>query len=147
MSSFFELCQRLLHTLEPQNERLYSDVTWKLEEHVDEVFREFYRCWHRNNDAGQQLLPVHHSLISQGITAETYVREEFDWIRSAFQEQQREHYLKMERTGRRIPIQEKGRRQLLRGLIDWETKMRDVGVIDYLGLTTAVSRHLGQIQP
>ena len=146
VSSFFELSQTILATLEPSNFRLYSDVTWKLQEHVDEVFREFYRCWH-NNFAAEQLLHVHHSLISQGITAETYVREEFDWIRSAFQTQQREKYLDVDRTGRRIPIQEDGRRRLLQGVADWETKMQDVGVIDYLGLTTAVSRHLDELVP
>ena len=35
----------------------------------------------------------------------------------------------------------------MRGLEGWEKKMRDVGVIDYLGLTSALARHLDRIEP
>jgi len=141
VTSFFQLCQEFLNQLEPQNRRLYSDVTWKLNEHIDEVFREYYRCW-LNNSGAECLLPIHQSLIAQGLCAETYVREEFDWIRSAFIATERHHYLNIERAGRRVPMQEEFRGRLLDGLREWEAKMRDVGVVDYLGLTTALSRHI-----
>ena len=146
VSSFFQLCQEILKIFEPQNYKLYDDVTWKLNEHIDEVFREYYRSWH-NNDVAEVLLPIHQSLIAQGINAETYVKEEFDWIRSARFEPSRSDYLSLERLGRRIPIQEEWRSRLLRGLLGWEAKMRDVGVTDYLGLMTAVSRHSEEIKP
>jgi len=79
VKSFFQLCQEKLGRFEPGNRRLYSDVSWKLDEHIDEVYREYYRCW-ANNDAAQIMLPIHHSLIARGVCAETYIREEFDWI-------------------------------------------------------------------
>ena len=82
VSSFFQLAQHLLHDFEPHNNRQYADVTWKLNEHVDEVFREYYRQWTNNHDA-RALLPLHKSLNARGVSGETYIREEFDWIRSA----------------------------------------------------------------
>lgn len=144
VTSFFELCQQLLHRYEPDNKRLYVDVSWRLNDHIDEVFREFYRCWHNNQDAGG-LLPIHQSLVSQGLFAETYVREELDWIRSGLNEADRQKYLTIERTGRKYPIQEKWRQLLLTSLTGWERKMRSVGVIDYLGLTAALSKHFDKL--
>jgi hypothetical protein len=146
VKSFFQLCQEILERAEPDAKKLYSDVTWKLGEHVDEVFREYFRCW-SNNDAAECLLPLHHSLIAQGVCAETYIREEFDWIRSAVACGDRSSYLSMDRRGRRLPLQEEIRATVLEGLGEWERKMREVGVIDYLGLTSAVSRHLAGLTP
>ncbi len=144
--SFFELAQQLLHTLEPENDRLYADVTWKLDEHVDEVFREYYRRWTNNNDA-QVLLPLHRSITARGVSGETYIREEFNWIRSAVKPSERTEYLTKERKGRKFPIIDERRQDLLKGLEGWEKKMRDVGVIDYLGLTSALTGHLEGIAP
>jgi hypothetical protein len=144
VSSFFQLCQQLLHEFEPGSEKQYADVTWKLDEHIDEVYREFYRCW-VNNASAEVLLPLHHSLLAQGLCAETYVREEFDWIRSAVVAGEREKYLSLDRQGRRIPLLEDARSRLLDGLREWETKMREVGVVDYLGLTTALSAHIDKL--
>ena len=150
--SFFELCQELLAEFERENTRSYRDVAWKGGrgkgggEHIDEIFREYYRCWHNNTDAAV-LVPPHISLTAQGISAETYVREEFDWIRSALPEESRDQYISMQRSGRKYPIQDPWRRLFLTGLVGWEKKMQFVGVIDYLGLTTAVSRHLGNLTP
>ena len=148
--SFFELCQELLAEFEPNNMRSYRDVAWRggsgkgAGEHIDEIFREYYRCWHNNNDAAV-LIPPHISLTAQGISAEMYVREEFDWIRSALPEEGRDQYFSIQRSGRKYPIQDAWRRLFLTGLMGWEKKMKFVGVIDYLGLTTAVSRHLGNL--
>ena len=141
VTSFFELAQQLLHTLEPGNDRLYADVTWKLGEHVDEVFREYYRGWTNNNDA-QILLQLHGFITARGVSGETYIREEFDWIRSAVKPDQRVEYLTKIRKGRRFRFLDDRRQDLLKGLESWEKKMRDVGVIDYLGLTSALTNHL-----
>ncbi|AMY07423.1 ATP-dependent DNA helicase Rep [Luteitalea pratensis] len=130
VSSFFQLCQELLAEFEPHNTRHYADVSWKLNEHIDEVFREYYRCW-LNNDSANVLWPVHDSLVAQGICAETYVREEFDWIRSALVDGERSRYLSLERLGRRIGLLEDARKRLLAGLSAWEAKMWDIGVTDY----------------
>lgn len=146
VKSFFQLCQDLLKRFEPENIKLYDDVTWKLGEHIDEVFREYYRCW-ANNHSAEEMLPVHHSLVAQGICAETYLREEFDWIRSALPVGDRQGYLTLERAGRRTGLLQEPRARLLRGLDRWEQKMRDVGVIDYLGLTAALTAHLSSLEP
>ncbi|RVC68004.1 hypothetical protein EN766_30960, partial [Mesorhizobium sp. M2A.F.Ca.ET.046.02.1.1] len=146
VTSFFELAQRLLHEFEPHNDRQYADVTWKLDEHVDEVFREYYRQWMNNHDA-RVLLPMHKSMTARGVSGETYLREEFDWIRSAVAPNARSDYLVLERKGRKFPIATERRQELLKGLDGWERKMLDVGVIDYLGLTSALTKHLSQITP
>ncbi|MER9712748.1 UvrD-helicase domain-containing protein [Mesorhizobium sp. M0174] len=146
VTSFFELAQRLLNQFEPHNDRHYVDVTWKSGEHVDLVFREYYRQW-LNNDSAKVLLPLQKSMTARGVSGEAYLREEFDWIRSAVTPDSRSSYLSLERKGRKFPIAADRRSDILRGLDGWEQKMRDVGVVDYLGLTSALARHLKDIQP
>jgi hypothetical protein len=146
VTSFFELAQKLLTVFEPANKRHYEDVTWKLDEHVDEIFREYYRCWANSHDAAV-LLPLHKSLIARGVSGETYIRQELDWIRSAVPPLQRDEYLTLERKSRKFPISADRRRDLLQGLDGWEAKMRAVGVIDYLGLTSALAAHVDKIKP
>ena len=90
--------------------------------------------------------PVHDSLIAQGVNAENYIREEFDWIRSAIPHNERDAYLDLERTGRSFPLAKHFRRMLLDGLQAWERKMRSVGVIDGLGLVAALQPWLEQIK-
>lgn len=144
VTSFFELAQKLLHEFEPENDLIYSDVTWRHHEHVDLVFREYYRQW-LNNTSAKVLLPLHKSLTARGVNSETYLREEFDWIRSAVRPADREVYLTMERKGRKFGILSERRADVLEGLRGWERKMRDIGVADYLGLTAALARHLPAI--
>ena len=84
---------------------------------------------------------MHDYLAANGIWAEGYIREEFDWIRSALPFTSRDDYLNIERQGRAFPMQRKHRLALLDGLKAWERKMSAVGVTDYLGLATALSRH------
>ena len=146
VTSFFELASRLLVDLEPQRARHYQDVTWRLGEHVDEVFREFYRKRASNDDA-EVMEPLHRSMNARAVNGEAYLREEFDWIRSAVMPDERDKYLSMERRGRKFGIPEERRRDILTGLTAWERKMDAVGVTDYLGLTAALSRHLDQLTP
>lgn len=142
---FFSLCQSLLAQFEPHNDRLYDDVTWKSQEHIDEVWREFYRC-ELNNTSARVLQRLHDSLIARGLDAENYIREEFDWIRSAASPDARNAYLKMERAGRTYGLDESFRRELLAGLAAWEEKMRFVGVTDYLGLANALYPYVDRIR-
>jgi len=146
VTSFFELAQELLLQFEPENARSYRDVTWKLDEHVDEIFREYYRQW-LNSRKANVMLPLHVSLNARGVDGETYIRDEFDWIRSAVATDDREAYLDISRRGRRFPILSDRRQEILDGLRGWEAKMRDIGVVDYLGLTSALSHHLDSIEP
>jgi hypothetical protein len=146
VTSFFELARTLLSTFEPENSRHYVDVTWRLGEHVDEVFREYYRQWANSTDAAI-LLSLHKSMNARSVGGEGYIREEFDWIRSAVEPESRANYLKLERKGRKFPISVERRRELLQGLHGWERKMRAVGVVDYLGLTSALTCHINKIAP
>ena len=143
---FFGVCQDLLHQFEPENTKLFDDVTWKSGEHIDEIWREYYRCYLGNTDASV-LRPVHDSLIIRNVDAEMYIREEFDWIRSAFPVSERHNYLTMEREGRSIPMQKSYRELLLAGLDGWEQKMRMVGVTDYLNISTALFSHIDKLKP
>lgn len=135
--SFFDLARNLLIELEPASENSLEESTWKLAEHVDEVFREYFRRWLHNEDA-QVMETLLRQLTARGVSPETYLREEFDWIRSAVPPTLREQYLGMERLGRRVPILEDRRRDVLAGLVGWERKMEQVGVVDYLALTNAL---------
>lgn len=144
--SFFELCQDYLNRIEPHNVKLHNDVTWKHNEHIDEIWREYYRC-ELNNTEAEVLLPTHKSLNSQGVNPEEYLRQELDWARSAYDEKERENYLVADRKGRAIPLLPAQRQRILKGLEGWENKMTAVGVIDYLGLSTKLSRHLDKLTP
>src|SRR5262249_52985977 len=83
----------------------------------------------------------------RGVSGEKYVREEFDWVRSAADPQLRAQYLNLERSGRKFPITVDWRHNVLKGLIGWEKKMQAVGVVDYLGLTSALAPHIDKIVP
>lgn len=146
VNSLFSICQRLLVEFEPMSARLYSDVTWRLEEHKDEVYREFYRCLNNVNDA-EVLRPIHRLLTSQSIEAERYIAEEFDWIRSAVGRDKRADYNSIARQGRGYKISEQHRPAILDGLTGWERKMSAVGVIDYMGLVTALTKYAEAIEP
>lgn len=145
--SMFSLGQELLREFEPDNARLYTDTTWGLEEHKDEVYREYYRCLNNFSDA-EVMLPTHRLLVARGIDAERYLFEEFDWIRSATNiDRREEEYLTMPRKGRRLALDVSQRAHVLKGLDGWEHKMTAVGVVDHMGLITALSRHASKIKP
>lgn len=151
VKSFFGICQEYLLLFEPQNKKLYNDVTcicndFHSEEHIDDIWREFYRC-EENNDAASILFPIHKSLNTQDIFPDEYLRQEFDWVRSALTENDRHKYLDIERKGRAVPFSKNWRDLVLKGLPSWESKMNWVGVIDYLGLATCLSRHLDKLTP
>ena len=144
--SMFELSQKLIVDIGHRDIRLFGEETDRLQEDIDKVFREYYRCW-LNNDDAKVLLHIHKILTSHGINAEIYIREEFDWIRSALPPARRREYLDIVRTGRKFPFQTDVRKEILAGLSLWEKKMRDVGIIDYLGLANEVHSFYDEIEP
>ena len=143
---FFELCRRLLLERAPQNERHYRQVTWKGNEHIDQIWLEFYQCRLNNLDAAV-LEPVHDSLISQGYRGDRYLREEMEWIRSATSASDRARYLAMQRKGRVVPLSSEHRKAVLEGLAGWEKKMRFVGGSDVLDVANSLSLQLSEIKP
>jgi len=144
--SMFELSQKLIVEVGNRDIRLFGEETDRLQEDIDKVFREYYRCW-LNNDDAKILLHIHKILTANGINAESYIREEFDWIRSALAPSKRHEYLKIARSGRKFPFQSETRKEILAGLSLWEKKMRDVGIVDYLGLANEVHGFLDHVSP
>ena len=146
VKSIFDVFRELLIDFEPTNSKLYDDITWKSNEHIDEIWHEYYRCDNNNHDA-KVMQKVHFSLISRNIYAEQYIKEEFDWIRSALAEDKRNDYTNIDRSGRFYPLQEEFRVDLLKGLKFWEDKMKIVGVIDYHGVANKLHGYLTEITP
>ena len=142
----FRLCQQILLELETENKKIYDETTWKINEHVDEIWQEYYRCDVNNFDA-RAFHPVHDSLIARGWNAERYLLEEVDWVRSRFGIGEREDYLTENRPHRKVGMPRHFREAVQKGLDGWEDKMRDVGVADGLGVASALWRHLSQIEP
>ena len=143
---FFSLCQDLLRKFEPNNDKLYDDTTWKSKEHVDEIWREFYRC-ELNVDDAKVLTPLHDSLLLRNVKAESYIRDELDWLRSAVPSDNRKSYIDIQRSGRNYPLDKQYRHLLIDALKFWERKMEFVGVTDYLGLSTALFPYKSKIAP
>jgi UvrD/REP helicase N-terminal domain/UvrD-like helicase C-terminal domain len=144
--SFWQMCQDELRRFEPDNTKLYDELTWKTNEDVSEIWDEFYHC-RENNDDAAVLFPVHQSLLLRQIFPKDYLKQEFDYIRSALALDLRHEYLSLEREGRSEPFDKRFREMILAGLSAWEEKMRFVGVIDYLGLSAALHKYLKRIEP
>jgi hypothetical protein len=151
VSSFWELCRDNLSILEPENSLIYWEKTVKTNpfaesEHIDDIWEEYFEC-KNNNDKAKVLTSLQRTLINRGIYPADYIRQEFDYIRSALGPFERSSYLKLEREGRSVPLEERYRENVVEGLAFWEEKMTGVGAIDYLGLATALYKHIGKLKP
>ena len=149
ISSFWELCRDLLIKFDDKKtlaHRIFDIKTDKHGESVDEIWEEYYQC-KLNNDDAKVLFPLHQNLLARGIFPQDYLKQEFDWIRSGFEIQNREKYFSIDREGRYVPFVEEDRGIVLDGLKHWERKMEDVGVIDHLGFANALYKHHLSIEP
>lgn len=148
IKSFGELCKEMLVSFEtdPIKKRSYDQYTDKHHDDFDEIWNEFYLCENNNEDA-RVLFPVHKSLLSRGIYPMEYIRQEFDWIRSALGYNEREDYLDIQREGRIVNFSREYRKQVLEGLKGWEDKMVAVGVSDFLGLLKPLNEYIDFIEP
>lgn len=141
---FFDLCKELMHAIDPDNSHMLDEYAHKHREHVEEIWQEYYRCEVNNLDA-EVFHPVHDSLLARGCSPEKYLREEVNWLRSAFSPAQRSEYLSAPRTGRKYNILASFRQAILDGTRAWEEKMDSIGVIDTLGLAQKLSAELGNL--
>ena len=147
VKSFFELCQDYIETFEKGVvNKYYSDVTWKSEEHIDDIWKEYFRC-ELNNDDAKVMLSIQKHFNEKSIIGEKYLKDEIDWIRSRFPKEDRDNYLTAQRKGRVYPILPEWRKNILKGLDGWEQKMRDVGVIDYIGLSAKLMDSFSELKP
>lgn len=135
VKSFWELSRELLLEFEedPLKRKGYNQYADKSLEDVDEIWEEYFSCQYNNTDA-EILQPINQSLLSRNVLPLEYIKQEFDWIRSALTLQERPEYLNIERIGRSEPLIREQRKLIIEGLLGWENKMEAVGVCDYLGL-------------
>ena len=54
--------------------------------------------------------------------------------------------MKESRVGRQERLDKQSKEEIITGLEKWENKMEACGIIDYLGLTTAVTRYVNKIE-
>jgi superfamily I DNA/RNA helicase len=151
VSSFWEICQNLLLEFEPENKKLYTQETvatnpYAVSEHIDDIWSEFFNCENNNNDA-ELMYPLQRSLLARKIFPKDYLKQEFDYVRSAIAPDERNKYFDLERTGRVIPLDKPFRTQVVDCLAAWERKMKFVGAIDATAIASALHKHIAQIKP
>lgn len=148
VTSYWEFCREFLinKATDLNQKKIFSDFVDKHNDNVEEEWENFYKCKNNNDDASI-LLPLHQTLLNRGIFPQDYIKQEFDWIRSAFSKNDRELYLDIDREGRHIPITRELRVHLLKALNCWEEHMPFVGVTDYLGLSQSLLNYIDEIKP
>ena len=149
IKSVFDLCREKLVQLNPRKKNSYSKETivangYSTSEHIDEIWEEYFHCQNNNHDA-DEMFDVQRTLLVRSVFPKDYIRQEFDYIRSAFAPKERSQYLAMERTGRTIPLTQNFRESILLGLNGWEKKMSAVGAIDDNGIVTELYGYLDEI--
>lgn len=149
ITSVFELCSQQLKLLEPDKKDYYGTRTavpnkYVEAEHIDDIWQEYFTCGANNKDA-DIMFDVVRTLLVRNIHPQEYLRQEFNYIRSAFAKSERDHYLEMDRIGRAIPLERRYREMVQAGLEGWERKMGVVGAIDDLGVTNALYKHLASL--
>lgn len=135
VKSFWDVTRDLIleHEKDPLIRMSLDQYTEMVGEDVDEIWSEYYRR-ENNNDDAKVLEPVHKALIGRKVHPMRYIKDEFDFIRSAVPASDRAAYLELERKGRQVMLQKEQRQLLLEALEMWEEKMEAVGVSDYLGM-------------
>lgn len=151
VKSVFELCREKLIALEPDRrdyygKRIVKRSDYSPDEHIDDIWDEYYHCQANNNDA-DKMFEVLRTLLARGVLPQDYLRQELDYVRSAFASGERSAYLDMQRDGRVVPLERRYREMVLAGLVGWEHKMAAVGAIDDIGIVTALCNHLDALAP
>jgi len=150
ITSVFELCAGNLKSLEPLKKNYYGIRTevpnkYVEAEHIDDIWKEYFTCGANNKDA-DVMFEVLRTLLVRSVHPQEYLRQEFNYIRSAFSKLEREQYLTMDRVGRALPLERRYREMILAGLDGWERKMEVVGAIDDLGVANALYKHLTSLE-
>lgn len=151
VKSVFELCREKLIALEPNKrdyygKRIVRRNAFAETEHIDDIWEEYYHCQANNHDA-DVMFDVIRTLLVRKVLPQDYLRQELDYVRSAFAQGDRTAYLSMEREGRVVGLERRYREMVLGGLVGWERKMSAVGAVDDLGIVTALCAHLDSLAP
>ena len=94
----------------------------KSQDDVDRIWEEFISL-EENNDDYSKAFDVVTSLKSRGMDAHTYIKDEFNLIRSATKFTRRDDYYEMSRKGRKTLLNKDQRAIVLEALSAWEEKM------------------------
>lgn len=151
VKSVFDLCREKLIALEPERrdhygKRIVQRNAFASDEHIDEIWDEYYHCQANNRDA-DVMFEVLRTLLVRHVLPQEYLRQELDYVRSAYAPGDRSTYLDMQRDGRVVPLERRYREMVLDGLTGWERKMAAVGAIDDIGIVTALCAHLNVLTP
>jgi len=151
VKSVFELCREKLIALEPAKrdyygKRIVQRNAFAETEHIDDIWEEYYHCQANNHDA-DAMFDVVRTLLVRKVLPQDYLRQELDYVRSAFAQGDRAAYLSMEREGRVVGLERRYREMVLEGVVGWERKMGAVGAVDDLGVVTALCAHLNLLTP
>jgi len=149
IKSVFDLCREKLIEFNPDKRDYFGKSIAKRNqfaatEHIDDIWVEFYHC-HNNYHDADVMFEVARTLLTRKVFPQDYLRQELDYLRSAFSPNERRAYLEMEREGRVVPLLPKYREMVIRGLEGWERKMNAVGAIDDIGIVTALYEHLDKL--
>lgn len=151
VKSVFGLCREKLVELEPDKrdyygKRIVQRNAFAETEHIDDIWEEYYHCQANNHDA-DVMFDVIRTLLARKVLPQDYLRQELDYVRSAFAPNDRSAYLSMKREGRVVALDRRYREMVLDGLIGWERKMGAVGAVDDLGIVAALYAHLDALAP
>ena len=142
VKSFWRVCFDFILQFEEDNliRRGLEEYSDKSQDDVDRIWEEFINL-EENNDDYSKAFDVITALKGRSMDAHTYIKDEFNLIRSATSIEQRLQYLELPRTGRKTPLNKELREIVLGTLNAWEEKMEHVGVSDYMNVLRFVSKH------
>ncbi|AME26323.1 UvrD-helicase domain-containing protein [Burkholderia sp. PAMC 26561] len=149
VKSVFNLCREKLIALEPDKgdyygKRIVQRNAFAVAEHIDDIWEEYFHCQANNHDA-ETMFDVVRTLLVRNVLPQDYLRQELDYVRSAFAPENRSAYLDMQRDGRVIALDRRYREMVLNGLAGWERKMAAVGAIDDGGIATVLCGHVNAL--
>ncbi len=151
--SMWELCRKELQRNVPALDPVMKERRdgYEAESHISEtymetIWRDFF--YQKGPDSvGETLSVVIDYLHLWGVSHSEYIKQEFDWIRSAFNPDHRYEYLNADREGRKIPFNNPQRKLILLGLHQWEQHLADRNESDYFRLVSELLHYKNQIEP
>ena len=146
VKSFWRVCFDFILQFEKDSliRRGLEEYSDKSQDDVDRIWEEFVNL-EENNDDYIKAFDVITALKGRSMDAHSYIKDEFNLIRSATSVEQRFEYLELPRTGRKTPLSKELREVVLSTLNAWEEKMEHVGVSDYMNVLRFVNKHKSNI--
>ncbi|MDA9791141.1 UvrD-helicase domain-containing protein [Schleiferiaceae bacterium] len=146
VKSFWKVCFDFILQFEKDSliRRGLEEYSDKSQDDVDRIWEEFVNL-EENNDDYIKAFDVITALKGRSMDAHTYIKDEFNLVRSATSVEQRLEYLDLPRTGRKTPLNKELREVVLSTLNAWEEKMEHVGVSDYMNVLRFVNKHESNI--